>query len=188
MTLAVTGTPAVMARARSHGLIHLPESRCTGPLARYAQLRYHSHGHSVLGSGSAAGQPQARADRLGLRVQRPGTGRPACHWPAYPRGRPGRGRGSTVTVQASEVGLAAVTVTAWPQHFLPVLHSADHRNVTGSQLRLAGGPGGPVSVTRQPPCSRPGESLARALLAARRRSDSWHATRAVSQQCTLPET
>ena len=70
-------------------------------------------------------------------------------------------------------------------------HSADHRNVTGSQLRLAGGPGGPVSVTRQPPCSRPGESLARALLAARRRSDSWHATRAVSlesQQCTLPET
>ena len=146
-----------MARARSHGLIHLPESRCTGPLARYAQLRYHSHGHSVLGSGSAAGQPQARADSDS--TERPGTGRPACHWPAYPRGRPGRGRGSTVTVQASEVGLAAVTVTAWPQHFLPVLHSADHRNVTGSQLRLAGGPGGPVSVTRQPPCSRPGESL-----------------------------
>jgi hypothetical protein len=129
VTLAVTGTGhlarrrAVMARARSHGLIHLPESRCTGPLARYAQLRYHSHGHSVLGSGSAAGQPQARADRLGLRVQRPGTGRPACHWPAYPRGRPGRGRGSTVTVQASEVGLAAVTVAAWPQHFLPVLRA-----------------------------------------------------------------
>jgi len=120
-----TGSPSLggMARARSHrdGLIHLPESRCTGPLARYAQLRYHSHGHSVLGSGSAAGQPQARADSDS--TERPGTGRPACHWPAYPRGRPGRGRGSTVTVQASEVGLAAVTVTAWPQHFLPVLHS-----------------------------------------------------------------